>query len=66
MIYRFKINEGEYWWGGTTISNFCPLTADSEYHQDFRNSAHNQSAPFFVSTDGRYIWSDNPFKVDIV
>lgn len=65
MIYRFKINAGEYWWGGTTISKFCPLTAESEYHQDFRNSAHNQSAPFFVSTDGRYIWSDNPFKVDI-
>lgn len=65
MNYRFKIHPNEYWWGGTTISKYCPLTIRSEYHQDFRVSAHNQTAPFFVSTDGRYIWSDQPFKVDI-
>ena len=52
MTYRFPIHPGEYWWGGTTITKFCPLTVDSTYDQDFRLSGHNQSAPFFVSTDG--------------
>lgn len=65
MKTRIEIHPGEYWWGGTTISKFCPLTVGSDYHQNFRLSCHNQTAPFFVSTDGRYFWSDEPFKVDI-
>lgn len=65
MIYNYKILNDEYWWGGTTMSKYCPITANSKYHQDFRKCAHNQTAPFFVSTKGRYIWSENPFKVDV-
>ena len=65
MTYRFPIRDDEYWWGGTTITKYCPLSAKSEYHQDFRMSGHNQTATFFVSTLGRYIWSDEPFKVDV-
>ncbi len=55
----------EYWWGGTVASDKCPLSASSEYHEDFRVECGNQTMPFFVSNEGRYIWSDDPFKVDV-
>lgn len=65
MIYNFEFLPGEYWWGGTTMHAYCPISSDSEYHQDFINDAHNQTMPFFVSSKGRYIWSEDPFTVDI-
>jgi len=64
MIYTYNILPGEHWWGGTTIHQYCPITEKSEYHQDFRISCENQTAPFFLSDQGRYIWSDHPFQVD--
>lgn len=64
MLTNVKILPGEYWWGGTTITKLCPITETSEYHQDFRVTCENQTAPCFVSSMGRYIWSDAPFKVD--
>ena len=58
----------EYWWGGTVANPGCPISKDSEYHEDligFTTSASNQAMPFFVSNQGRYIWSDHPFRVDV-
>lgn len=60
-----KINPGESWWGGTTIHAYCPITDKSEYHQDFNRYTGNQTSPFFVSTQGRYLWGKSLFKVDI-
>lgn len=65
MTYKYRMLEGEYWWGGTTITKYCPITEKSEYHQNFFERAANQTAPFFVSSEGRYIFSKEPFKVDI-
>ena len=66
MQYRFEMLPNEYWWGGTVGSAECPLTAASDYHQDFRRSGSNQTMPLFLSNLGRCIWSDQPFKVDVV
>lgn len=68
MQYRFSMLPGEYWWGGTVANSDCPLHQESEYHEnfiDFSTSASNQAMPLFVSSHGRYIWSDHPFKVDV-
>lgn len=64
MTLNVRMLPGEYWWGGTTIHKLCPLTEESSYHYDFTVSAPNQTMPFYVSSLGRYIWSERPFKAD--
>lgn len=65
MQYCFDMLDNEYWWGGTVASGACPLNRDSEYHQDFLLDCDNQTMPLFISNQGRCIWSENPFKVDV-
>ena len=65
MHYSFPILKDEYWWGGSTGKAQCPLTADSEYQLDLTIAISNQSMPFFVSSQGRYIWSEQPFTARI-
>ena len=65
QILKVSILPGEYWWGGTTMYKKCPIHSGNEYHEDFREKSQNQTSPFFVSSMGRYIWSDEPFKVDV-
>lgn len=64
----FLMEQGEVWWGGTSANPAFPLTEKSVYHEnmlDFSTSSSNQSAPFFVSSHGRYLWSDEPFEVSV-
>lgn len=64
MELKVKILDGEYFWGGDVNSGYdMPVCKDSEYNRDFRYSAHNQFMPFFISSKGRYIWSETGFKV---
>ena len=63
--YTIKIEKNEYWWGGTTIHDYCPIGECSEYHLNLAIETRNQTAPFFLSSHGRYIWSDEPFKIDV-
>ncbi|MEA4824612.1 MAG: glycoside hydrolase family 31 protein [Clostridiaceae bacterium] len=64
-MLRTEIKPGERWWGGAIHhGSKMPLSADSEYTIDLaRESVGNQSVPFFVSTAGRYIWSEDPFTI---
>ena len=55
----------EHWWGGTTMNADCPISHSSSYHEDMRKSCENQTMSFFLSDKGRYIWSDDPFRIDI-
>ena len=65
MIVRLKIKENEGFFGGSTIHKLCPITDKTDYHADFRRMARNQTASFFVSNLGRFIFSPKPCKVDI-
>ena len=65
MIFRLKIKDDEYFWGGSTIHKICPLTQKSEYHADFRRLARNQTASLFISNLGRFVFSPEPFRVDV-
>ncbi len=67
MKYTYEILENEYWWGGTiddgTLMPFSRQTAG--YKRDFRLNAENQTMPLYLSSKGRYIWSEQPFAVTI-
>ena len=66
MNYQFKILENENWWGGTAAGGpDQPYTAKSNAKYDFRRHCSNQTMPLLVSSEGRYIWSENPFALNI-
>lgn len=72
-----KMLPGECWWGGLdnprawkiqqAAGDYSfPFTESSSLSMDFTTETYsNNCVPFFVSTAGRYIWSDAPFKVEI-
>jgi len=62
------IDGDERWWVGVVSeSHRLPLGRDSEpFEIDlFGNTAGNQVQPLLVSTKGRYIWSDDPFRLSV-
>ena len=64
MFFKTKILENEYFWGGDVNSGYdMPIGKDSTYSRDFRYRAHNQFMPMFISSKGRYVWSETGFKV---
>ncbi len=66
MIKRIKIEKGERWWGGSTSSNVdkIPFTSGDDYSLDLLR-ASNQIMPLYISGNGRYIWSEKPFKISV-
>ncbi|MBO5440792.1 MAG: glycoside hydrolase [Clostridia bacterium] len=64
MFFKIKILDGEYFWGGDVNSGYdMPICKDSTFNRDFRYHAHNQFMPLFISSKGRYVWSETGFKV---
>jgi len=56
---------GEGWWGGVVNDGVKMPFGDSPYSFNlFGNDAGNQSVPLFVSDQGRYIWSESPFRIN--
>lgn len=53
---------GERWWGAyTALGAAMPFEAADRSYRLGADNLQNQSAPFLVSSLGRYIWSDAPF-----
>ncbi len=64
MEYRIKMLDGECFFGGSTIKGTeNPFDARSEVSYDFNVSCPNQTMPLFLSTKGRYIYSQHPFRI---
>lgn len=63
MEREFTMLPGEYWWGGAVNSgHLMPLDASAQITLDPDKGRENdQFAPLFVSSKGRYIWSERPF-----
>ncbi len=62
---RIEIQPGEFWWGGRAGDGWrMPIGAASEFRADLRDNGSNQATPFFVSSRGRFFWSDAPFVFD--
>ena len=65
MKNQFTILPGEYWWGGSVNQGHqMPFHEKSvcEFDPLFSKQS-DQFAPFFVSSKGRYIWSEKPFAL---
>ena len=54
--------EGEKWWGAATFFGSHMPYENFDEKDLAKSNYSNQSAPLFVSSKGRYVWSDKPFK----
>ena len=65
MLYKFDFLKDECFWGGSATSGKDnPFTEFSDFSADFREECDNQVMPLFLSNKGRYLWSENPFKIE--
>ncbi len=62
----FSMLPGEAWWGGNVHAGHeMPLTAQSVLTLDpDRGRENDQFAPLYVSSMGRYLWSERPFVLE--
>lgn len=66
MINSFSMLKNEKWWGGSThIGPDEPFGEETCFSFDYRGNCPNQTMPLFLSSAGRYIWSELPFKITI-
>jgi len=76
--FTVKMLPGEYWWGAfdnpsswrmEMAGDVChfPFDASVSFEADLRKENYsNNCVPFLVSSRGRYIWSDEPFKMSVL
>ena len=64
MIYSIEILKGECFFGGSVKDSLkMPFDSNSDFSCDLRTDGiSNQTMPILLSTKGRYIWSEEPFK----
>ncbi len=66
MKISYEIYPDEYLYGGTAFDGAKnPFSKDTEYSADFRIMCPNQTMPLYLSTKGRYFYSEEPFAVEI-
>lgn len=60
----FQMLPDELWWGGSVVyATMQPFDKTTKIELNTEESGANQSAPFFLSTKGRYIWADTPIRI---
>lgn len=58
--------ENERWWGGVVaLGHQMPFGPQLALQDLSRNNFNNQLVPFMLSSAGRYIWSENPFRFEM-
>lgn len=58
--------KNERWWGGLVALGHQMPYADQLNRQDMaRNNLNNQVVPLMISSQGRYLWSDHPFRFEV-
>ena len=61
-IFRIPLLPDEYWWGGAVNDGAQMPFRHRFYQRDLARDIHgNQATPLLLSSQGRYIWSDQPF-----
>ncbi len=54
---------GEGWWGGIVVDGVKMPLGEGDYSFNlYGNDAGNQAVPLLVSSKGRFVWSDDPFR----
>lgn len=60
---RIKIRPRENWWGGAVDDGVHMPFGNQNFTRSLDpNPTDNQAAPFLVSNEGRFIWSNQPFE----
>ncbi len=60
-----KLEPGEAWWGGAVNEGHKMPFGLQAYSIDLYGSSFgNQCSPLLVSSKGRYVWSDKPFRFE--
>lgn len=65
MEKSISILDGEYWYGlSVSLGEHFPVSASSDFSfSPTRDWSDNQEAPLFVSSCGRFMWSEKPYDV---
>jgi len=64
MELRVKLLDNEYWWGGSVANaDPMPLSKNSPDYELDMYYGYNQTMPLYISSLGRYIWSEKPLNV---
>jgi len=62
---RFDILKDEYWWGGLIhFADKMPFDSSTVFKADLERDKMTQSAPLFLSSKGRYLWSEESFVIE--
>jgi alpha-glucosidase len=65
-VTSIKFLPGEYWWGGVVArGSQMPYVTPLEEYDLSRQNDNNQVVPLLLSSRGRYVWSDYPFKFSV-
>ncbi|MBO7187487.1 MAG: glycoside hydrolase [Clostridia bacterium] len=60
---KFQMLPNELWWGGSVAYALKqPFDLTTNIKLNVEETGENQSAPFFISSMGRYIWDDSPIR----
>jgi hypothetical protein len=62
----FVIKDHEQWFGGAVDEGIAMPFTNGYSLNLYGNAEGNQAVPLLVSTKGRFIWSDQPFRFSIV
>lgn len=55
--------KNEKWWGGLVgLGHQMPFRSTTSTYDLSRNNLNNQVVPLMLSSEGRYIWSEQPFR----
>ncbi|MEG1837705.1 MAG: glycoside hydrolase family 31 protein [Bacteroidaceae bacterium] len=58
--------KNERWWGGlVALGHQMPFGNTLGMQDMARNNLNNQVVPFMLSSEGRYLWAENPFRFEI-
>ncbi|MCF7804356.1 MAG: glycoside hydrolase family 31 protein [Candidatus Marinimicrobia bacterium] len=62
---KINIMEGEHWWVGV-INHGHQMPLSDGYEADLNGYIYgNQAQPVLVSSEGRSVWSDEPFHIEV-
>lgn len=56
----------EKWWGGfVALGRHMPFAQELQEQDMAANNLNNQVVPLMLSSEGRYIWSEKPFRFEV-
>jgi len=64
--HEIEVLEDEKWWGGAVLDGRnMPFSEEKFVYDQDADCKANQAQPLYLSNKGRYIWSEEPLKIEI-